>query len=288
MLRSIALPLLSVFTLLNARSANKKCARELQATLYEPQTYARDYLVKVATAFNTKKPFLFTSQADSYIQSFEQKWGVTVAVKDAFNICSRDLGADCNSTTIAPTPLGSAVYTFNITDDVIITSLSINVTGNSGGNSGLGAYNLTSPAGTLIQLSSTNICAGNSNGTIPFTIGFSDSSSLTDITCPAQQNEGLILTPTQPLSTFNGESTQGTWTLVANNGGEIVISLITLNYCAGSGAFCPRDVMKSTIGAPGFRYDAGTQSVYYTEDVFDAFGNFKQITFSRPISGLSL
>lgn len=84
------------------------------------------------------------------------------------------------------------------------------------------------------------------------------------------------------MSTFNGERTVGPWVLTGT--GDLVVLLIQLNYCQLGPFNCPRDVMKALTNIPGFRIDSGI--VYYTEDVFDAFGNFKQVTISRPIDGL--
>ena len=61
----------------------------------------------------------------------------------------------------------------------------------------------------------------------------------------------------------------------------------TLSYSQTNSAInCPRDVMKALTNIPGYRYDFGNGIVYYTEELFDKYGNFKQVTISRPVNGL--
>ena len=265
-----------------------KCAAELQGALFEPQTYAKDYMQKVAANFKIGSALLFSPNANSYINSFENEWGVTVSINDALNICGATTENTCYSTVVNdPIDPNPGEYTFSITDDIVISSLNISITGAAGGDGGLGTYTLTSPANSAVLLSDTNICGGTSTDAA-FSIGFADGSTET-ITCsPEGQNAGTVLAPTNSLSNLNGESTLGDWLLTVT-GAEVVISSITLNYCSSSSSTsCSRDVMKALTNIPGFRFDSATQTVYYTEDIFDQFGNFKQVTISRPINGIYL
>jgi hypothetical protein len=86
MYKSLLVALLSTFALVRS-SASEKCTAELAGIVYAPETYARDYMLKVAANFNIGSAMLFTPNAQSYIDSFEQQWGVTVEIGEPFAIC---------------------------------------------------------------------------------------------------------------------------------------------------------------------------------------------------------
>jgi hypothetical protein len=245
-------------------------------------------MTKVAAEFNKGKALLFTAQADSYIATFEQQWGVTITTESPLNICS----AYVTNTTITSIPVtftqsgNDYLFTIPASEAFIIEDLTIAVTGTPESTNGLGSYTLTPPvsAGSTIVLSSVDICNGLTADSA-FSIGFADSSTAT-INCTAQ-NAGTFIAPTQPLSQLNGQNSAGNWVLTAYNGAVLSISSITLTNLQSNYAYsCSRDVMKALTNIPGYRYDSATQTVYYTEDVFDDNGNFKQITISRPINSL--
>lgn len=261
------------------------CAAELQGMLFEPQTYAKDCMEKVANNFKSGSVLLFGPNANSYISAFEQQWGVSIVINEAQSICGPTTAGFCGSTQFSP-EVTAASYTIPVTDDIIISSFTVAVTGASS-TGGLGQYTLTSPVAgsTPLILSSTNICDG-ASAQAPFSIGFADGGAAS-IACNAEsQNAGTLLAPTVPLSTLNGQSTLGDWTLAIAEV-ELPITTITLSYCS-AGPSCSRDVMKALTNIPGFRFDSVAGMVYYTEDIFDAFGNFKQVTISRPIAGIYL
>jgi hypothetical protein len=286
LLNTLALAVLCGFAL--ARADSSKCSAELQGILYEPLTYGKDYMTKVAAEFNKGKALLFTAQADSYIAKFEQQWGVTVNTKSPLNICS----AYVTNTIITSIPVSfnNSIfdYSFSIpaSEAFIIENLTIAVTGNTGGNRGLGRYILTPPSsiGPSIALSEINFCLWSStNG--PFSLGFADGATGV-IECTAQ-NAGTVVAPYEPLSQLNGQNSTGEWVLNAVNGEGLSVYTITLtNSQSNYTNSCSRDVMKALTNIPGYRYDRNEQTAYYTEDVFDANGNFKQVTISRPISGM--
>ncbi len=272
----------------NSRTPSK-CTKDLEAILFEPQSYAKEYMTKVAANLNLGKALLFTPQADSYIQTFEQEWGVTIEIFDAFDICTAVAPAlICASTNAGD--FQDLVSDIPVTDNFVISSLSINITGAAGAG-GLGAYSLTSPASTVVQLCD-NLCSIETP-TSGFTVGFADEGA-SNFDCN-QLLSNQILDPIQPLSAFNGESTAtaGTWVLTMNAQVEAGALAATLTYCYVSsgpapGSACSRGAMRAVTNVPGFTYNPYTQTVYCTEDIFDAFGNFKKVTISRSINGIYL
>lgn len=286
MLKSLALTLVSVFAAVEAVS--EKCTNELGGIVYEPQTYAREYLTKVAANFNLGRDALFTPQADSFIQSFEQEWGVSIQVLDADSICLTNTVTNCSTAFFSPDKALTEVpfVPIPVENNVTISSIVVNAGGIVINVAGLGSYNLTSPSGTTIVLSADNICSSQSSSG-NFSLVFTDDApSLYNC---ATQSSGIILAPTQPLSTFVGEYSGGNWLLYFDLPDGASLEEVSIDYCQSiSKTTCTRDAMKALTNIPGYRYDSGTQMAYYTEEVFDAFGNFKQVTISRAINGLYL
>ncbi len=281
MFKAFSLLLLLSLSSLESKSPSK-CATELQEILFEPQSYAKEYMTKVAANFNLGKALLFTPQSDSYIQTFEQEWGVTIELFDASNICVNNSQSVCSAVQQEFNYVAT-VYNITIPEAYILSSLQISFTGTVTSNAGIGNYTLTSPAGTTVILSNQNLCESSNLGT--FEIGFADDATGQFI-CDSP-NEGAIISPTEPLSTFNGESTLGIWALNLSALSENLVNIVTFTYCqTNTNTTCPRDAMKALTNLPGFRYDSGSQTVYYTEDIFDDFGNFKQVTISRPVNGI--
>jgi hypothetical protein len=284
LLNTLFVVLLCGFALAHADSS--KCSAELQGILYEPLTYGKDYITKVAAEFNKGKALLFTAQADSYIATFEQQWGVTVTTEYPVNICSANT---TNTTTTIPvtfTQSGDDYY-FSIPESEAFTikNLTIAVTGSTGGSNGLGIYFLETPdsIGMFIFVS-WFICDGASSAG-PFSLGFADGS--TNLIDCNNQNAGTFIAPYESLSILNGQSSAGNWKLTASNGANLVLDTITLTNSQTTTSYsCSRDAMKALTNIPGYRYDSNEQTVYFTEDVFDASGKMKQVTISRPINGI--
>jgi hypothetical protein len=279
LLNTLAVVILCGFAL--ARADSSKCSAELQGILYEPLTYGKDYMTKVAAEFNRGKALLFTAQADSYIATFEQQWGVTVSIADPSNICT-------STTEKVYIPISTTItrnltdtITFSVDEEYTINNLVISVTGIGVNN--LNYTVLRNSEDIEATLIDTNVCLGASFDT--FNIGFEDGA--TDGFDCSNPNAGAFIDPWTPLSVFNGQSSGATWTLEFNPDENYVFTSITF-YNVTSNTFnsCSRDVMKALTNIPGYRYDPNEQTVYFTEDVFDDNGNFKQVTISRPISGM--
>ncbi len=129
---------------------------------------------------------------------------------------------------------GEYSSTLEIPFEGIVQDLNvINIEGDHG-NTGQLIISLVSPSGTEVILTA-EVCSDTQN----FNLGFDDSSDLEVIDCPA--TSGLAYKPNQALSTFIGESTQGTWTLVINDevsGGGGSLNNWSIEVCvANSGAF---------------------------------------------------
>ena len=61
----------------------KKCTNDLEKTIYSPKTCAYQYLDKIRKKFLVQSRLIFTPLAGSFIENFQIKNGVSVAVTDA-------------------------------------------------------------------------------------------------------------------------------------------------------------------------------------------------------------
>ena len=261
-----------------------KCAAELQGALFEPQTYAKDYMQKVAANFKIGSALLFSPNANSYINSFENEWGVTISVSEASNICGGRVGS-CQSSFQSFDQVEDE-YEITINEDFIFDTITVEVSGNYQTDStGFAGFTLINPAGDELSLSDY-LCASTSYAaSTTFSITFADGGGV--LNCAELDSTTSPLAPTQPLSTFSGQNILGTWGLRVDASPDILFTGLRLTFCQLSNV-CSRDVMKALTNIPGYRFDSTAGMVYYTEDIFDAFGNFKQVTISRPIDGIYL
>lgn len=86
---------------------------------------------------------------------------------------------------------------------------------------------LVSPAGTVVRLFDQQC-----GGTAPYNLGFDDEAPQ-PIQCPP--DDGIVFQPVEPLAGFDGENTQGEWTLrieVPNFGGGGALEDWELEFCA--------------------------------------------------------
>lgn len=265
-----------------------KCSAQLQGILNKPQTYSYEYMTKVAAHFRTGAKLLFTPQSQSYIDNFQQQYGVSVAVNNPTNICGSGAAGACNTTdAVVDTPSGgiqNATFTLGNSGDFGSMSLNINLTVTAlGADPAVTSMNLTSPSGTTITLIQ-GACIATSSGSFSFIL--QDGAAAFDCTS-AQTASGQTFAPLQPLSTFAGESLAGTWLLSTEFDGESSVDAVVVSYCEADGMFtCSSDVAEALMNFPGFRYDAGTQMVYWTEEIFNCDGQMQQVTISRPVADI--
>lgn len=122
--------------------------------------------------------------------------------------------ANLASTNVPVTISASGTPTVNSTLNVTTTGVitDVNVKGLTGTHSWINdlTVKLKSPAGTTITLWS-GIC----NNENDFNVNFDDAASSSTLPCPP--TDGLTYRPNMALSTFNGESAVGTWTLTISD-----------------------------------------------------------------------
>lgn len=250
----------------------------------------------MAKAFNQRKQLLFTPQADSYVADFEQRWGVFVNVSEPFNICSNEtiiIPPSCANTAQAIVDdTGGDIYSLTFSEPFFaVDNLRVTIRGRLGSTSGdsrtISLDNFSTGGGILVSLIN-QLCPLRLDS--DFVIQIQDG-AVDTIDCDSNLISGTD-SPLQQLSDFNGRSTQNGWSIFGSPG--LTITGVTFQTdCTDTASttfqiVCPRNVMKALTNFPGFRYDSSTQMAYYTEDVFDAQGQFKQVTISRPVRGLLL
>jgi len=129
---------------------------------------------------------------------------------------------------------GEFISTLEIPFEGIIQDLNVSNLEGVHGSTGQLEVSLISPAGVEVILFS-EIC----DGTQDFNLGFDDSAELEVVDCPA--TAGLSYTPSESLSSFIGEGTAGTWSLVITdntNGGGGSLNGWSIELCvASSGSF---------------------------------------------------
>lgn len=126
--------LVSIFarkkSFLNSRVfKNQKCALKLQSVVAEPKVCAQKYLEKLDNELKKKTALLFSHQADSVIQNFEQTYGVQITLTAPF-ISSSTEGETCfqyfNNTLWEYEP-GFYLTLFDNSGDYSISSASVYV-----------------------------------------------------------------------------------------------------------------------------------------------------------------
>lgn len=266
-----------------AGETSKKCSTALQGVTFEPETCAKRFLESVAKQLRAASELLFVPGAgSSFLAKVEREWGVDVAVAEPFSICGEAaVDAGCVTETATPIQIGPTRL-FSMTTNAPISALTVYVNGTAGQEQGLGQITITpTQEQVIVNLSSSNLCDG-TNPAGEFFIGFQVDGT-TDPDCQDPTNGQLIRS--LDLSKLTGRSMAGTWALAATNGGSLTISAITFVNCPLVKT-CSRDQMKALTNFPGFRVDPSTQMAHYTEDFFDPFGRFKQVTISKSLDEL--
>lgn len=148
---------------------------------------------------------------------------------------------DCKDFLAGNTPIeisdeGTATYTsvINMFDDLELTDLDVTIDIEHSWISDL-TISLESPAGTIVTLTSENGGSGQN-----YSITIFDDDATTSITSGTPPYDGTYA-PEQALSTFEGESVQGDWTLIVTDGYNLdggAINSFKLDFCV-AGEFSP-------------------------------------------------
>lgn len=153
---------------LNGRTNWDKCALELQSIVKNSQNCAQKYLERLNKELKKKTPLLFSPQADSVIQNFEQTYGVQIAVNSPFMQAQNEFGETCftfqNQNASQTLTTGSGRFPFETVGDYSISRVSVKVDTNTIDMTSKAYYLLYSydvTPGYFTSLVPTNYCAGN-------------------------------------------------------------------------------------------------------------------------------
>lgn len=155
----------------------------------------------------------------------------------------------------------------------------ININGTHG-NTGQLKVSLVSPSGVEVNLIE-EICDNTQN----FNLGFDDSSGLEEIECPA--TTGFTYQPSDALSAFIGENTQGLWTLVITDnvsGGGGFLNNWSIEVCianAGSFILTKDEDISQVCQGQSTAFDVTAEEVF-------AFGNAVVLTAENVPSGMTV
>lgn len=78
---------IAIFTVLGFTSAHdsrNKCSKHLEEIVYQPESTSRNYLTRLAAQINIASPVLWTPSNTSFLENFENSYGVSIVVYDAF------------------------------------------------------------------------------------------------------------------------------------------------------------------------------------------------------------
>lgn len=99
------------------------CSREVEGIVYQPISPASTYLNRISQEIKIASPLLWTADGNNFLQSFEQKYAVTVIVRDPFRTVVYPVGSsipqDYTSTTSTANLNGDG-FVRDTTDEVVM------------------------------------------------------------------------------------------------------------------------------------------------------------------------
>ena len=99
------------------------CSREVEGIVYQPISPASTYLNRISEEIKIASPLLWTATGNSFLQSFEQKYAVTVIVRDPFRTVVYPVGStspqDYTSTTSTANLNGDG-FVRDTTDEIVM------------------------------------------------------------------------------------------------------------------------------------------------------------------------
>lgn len=175
----------------------------------------------------------------------------TTSIPTCNTTASSDVGQGIDN------PLGSNLLvesTLDITTPAIITDINVPVLDITHTWVGDLDIELESPSGTIVTLVNDPCDFTGSTGLL---MGFDDS-GLANGSYPCDPNDGLLYVPDSPLSAFNGENAQGTWTLrIVDDFGSLdggTLNAWSLEVCTGGDntvlAIADPGVCETTVSVP--------------------------------------
>ena len=268
-----------------AVNSQNGCKRQLQSILATSPSCAENYFAELNDKLRKLSPLLFSSQAESVIESFENTYGVTVAL-------TPPVGYQCNVynintlATILP-PNVPQFFSFNNANgpEGMITSLKVSIDASTSSAQNLrlrlayGQPNIAAPNSLLFGF----IC-GTTNAGIKATF---EDGGLNPANYCTQLNNELTFAPSGGGSIMQGVMANG---VTANTpiylaiGTDTSVTFRSANLTICSTNTVSYDVAKSNLNVNGFRYDAGTY--YYTSVYRDQYGQMQYVTISGSESSI--
>lgn len=289
--RAIVVVLLAVVSFVDA-----SCEQELQGIISVPENCAEKYLRNLMRQLKTKKSLLFTSEADSVVQNFEQTYGVTVTLNQPYpRITDESCYQFTNNTsgfyaTAAYNTTDAAFFSFNNTELGNLPISNINVTvsllASSVQTTIMGiAFNFgtTSGAGLPFMIFQCGAQASWINAT------FADGGALVDDNCN-NLGDGLVLQAYTNMMEIIKQNAITFATpmqfVVANPPSGVYFDSVTLTLCTKEVAPPYTSTWsKSNLNVLGFRKSEDT--FYSTAIFYDSYGQMLYVTISVPAASIS-
>lgn len=274
------------------------CTKELAGIVAEVDTGPQIYLHNVSKKFKAFKRLLFTPQASSIVANFEQEFGVNVQLQSPFILCSGSFTAFCNSSSPYfdnGTPISPQIYnlTIPIYDPGRLTSIYLSAySGIVGGEKA--AFDFPPiPKATLFPPNGQSVEIYGETCLVRSEFDFTLSDASTEPFDCTTADSGILYQPTNSFAPFLGTEALGDWILQLNIEAMTYLQSIALSYCTeqpriGSGSSCTysRDIARSNINVPGYRYDSDSGIAYYTTVIRNIDGQELYATISRSIIGM--
>lgn len=266
-----------------------KCTSILQSIVEDPEVCAQKYLEKLNNELKKKTSLLFSPQANSIIENFEQTYGVQITVNSPFTAVEDETCFQYSNSTLWEIESDVYISQFDNSGDYSISSISLYIETNpfnvSDFLSGLAFAISDTLQGFLIYPYG---CPSDSSG---IKATFSDSAP-TPATCDNLNNNMMLrpydsfmdqiknfnITFANPaLVFFQGLDSQAP-TLI-----NAVLTLCTRDIPKQSGSITS-DIARSNLNIAGFRSDNG---YYHLTSIYEYLdGQMQYVTISVPMSNV--
>lgn len=276
--------------------ADGSCERKLQGIIATPENCAEKYLRDLMRQLKTKRSLLFTPEADSVVQIFEQTYGVTVTLNQPYpRVTDESCYTFTNDTsgfyaTAAYNTTDAAFFSFNNTELGNLPISNINVTVSLLASSVQATimgivfnFGTTSSAGLPFMLFQCGAQASWINAT------FADGGAPVDDNCN-NLGDGLVLQAyTNMMATIQQNHITFATPMqfvVANPPNGVYFSSVTMTLCTKEVAPPYTSTWsKSNLNVLGFRKSEDT---YYSTAIFyDSYGRMLYVTISVPATSVS-